>query len=196
MSTATPVFAGWRAAVLHRPDEGVQRLVRQLELLGLVVVLADFAPLGAGCGRVDVVFVDADQGFDGLLPWSAGAAPVPVVALLQSEAPGRISWAMAQGAGAMLPKPVAASAVYPSLVLAAHAFAERTAARARIAELEERLRLRPVVFAAARAVADGRGIDEQAAFRLLRRTAMRRRLTIEQVSADVLAGLQPLPEVG
>ncbi|MDQ0470300.1 ANTAR domain-containing response regulator [Labrys wisconsinensis] len=192
--SATPSFAGWRAAVLHRPDDGVERLVRQLALLGIEADVR-WTPLRRHAA-FDLVLVDADQGWDGLLPWQPGEAPAPVVALLGSEAPGRIAWAIDQGAGAFIAKPVVASAVYPALVLAASIHAERQAARRRAAILEERLRLRPVVHGAVKAIMAAQGLDEDAAYRCLRRTAMRRRMTLEHVAAGIVAGQLPLPEAG
>lgn len=190
--SATPSFAGWRAIVLHRPDAGIDRLARQLALLGLSASVR-WSPLVAG-EAFEVVLVDADQGWDGLLPWRPGHAPMPIVALLGSEAPGRIAWAIAQGAGAIMAKPVLASAVYPALVLASSIQSERMAAAGRIAGLEERLKLRPLVYGAMRRVMDARGLDEDGAYGVLRRTAMRRRLTIEQVAADIVSGCAPLSE--
>lgn len=193
--TPLPDLIGWRAVVLHRPDAGVERLVRQLGLLGLSAAVR-WQPLDLAETPADVVLVDADQGFDDLLPWGEGPAPLPVVALLQSEAPGRVAFALGKGAGAVIAKPVAAAAVYPALVLAAAVHAERRAAAERIARLEERVRLRPLVHAAVRALIEAEGLGEDAAYRRLRAAAMGRRLTIEQVAAEWVAGGLRRPEAG
>lgn len=190
----TPTFTGRRAVVLHRADPGIERLARQLLRLGLAVDVR-WLPLAAD-EACDVVLVDADQGWSGLLPWDGGAAPVPVVALLGSEAPGRIAWAMEHGAVAVIAKPIAASAVYPALVLATSLHAERTAQANRLAGLEERIRMRPLVHAGVQTIMAARKLDEEGAYRLLRSAAMRRRLTIEQVAAGIVAGAEPLPEAG
>lgn len=191
---STPNFVGLRAVILHRPDAGVERLARQLHLLGLAVEQR-WEPLGpdAAC---DIVLVDADQGWNGLLPWPAGAAPVPVVALLGSEAPGRIAWAIEQGAGAIIAKPIAPAAAYPALVLAHHVFEDRRLARERIEALTARLKLRGAVLRAVEAVALSTGTDEEAAYHRLRRFAMQRRMTLEQAAAAVLARGHALPEAG
>ena len=190
---ATPNFTGRRAIVLHRPDQGIERLARQLVRLGLTVDVR-WQPLGPD-EACDVVLVDADQGWNGLLPWE-GDGPVPVVALLGSEAPGRIAWAMEAGALAVIAKPIAASAVYPALVMATALHAERRSLAVRLAGLEERIRMRPLVHAGVRAIMAARDLAEEDAYRLLRATAMRRRLTVEQVAADIVAGAEPLPEAG
>ena len=120
-------FLGQRAIILHRPGETTDRLVRQCVLLGLRVE-ARWKPL-RGVEGVDIVLVDADEGWDGLLPWTPAEKPVPLVALLASEAPGRIAWALDQGADALIAKPLTASAVYPALVMATRRHAEAQAAR-------------------------------------------------------------------
>jgi AmiR/NasT family two-component response regulator len=191
--SATPTFAGQRALVLHRPDEGIDRLTRQLRLLGLEATV-QWQAINDRTSLPNLVLVDADQGWDGLFPWSPGEAPMPILALLASEAPGRIAWAIAQGCGAILAKPILASAIYPALVMATSIHHERRTARERLAELEERVRLRPLVHGAVHAIMRARGTDEEGAYRSLRRVAMRRRLAMEHVAAAIIAGNEPVPE--
>jgi len=194
MRRATPTFGGQHAVVLHRPDEGIERLLRQLQRLGLTVETR-WSPLRSSEG-VDLVFVDADQGFDELLPWRDAESPVPVIGLLQTEAPGRIAWMLKRGAVATIPKPVQTAAIYPAMIVAAALHAERREARARLAQLEERLRMRPIVHEAIRIVALAHGCDEEAAYRHLRDTAMQNRRPLEQIAAAVAASGQALPEAG
>ena len=115
-------FLGQRAVILHRPGETTDRLVRQCVLLGFRAE-ARWEPLRDD-EDADIVLVDADEGWDGLLPWMPAEKPAPLVALLASEAPGRIAWALDQGADALIAKPVTASAVYPALVMATRRHAE------------------------------------------------------------------------
>lgn len=190
----TPNFTGWRATVLHREDNTTERLSRQLKIIGFQVTvqwqLLDIADLP------DIILVDADQGWDGLLPWSGGNAPRPLVALLGSEAPGRIAWAMEQGVGAIIAKPLASSAVYPALVMALGIHRERKAVIDRIKHLEERVRLRPLVHAAVERIIAVRQVDEELAYTILRNCAMQRRVPMEQVAASILGGAEPMPEAG
>ena len=193
--TELPDLVGWRAVILHRPDESVDRIVRQLGLLGLSAH-TQWAPLDLGRTPAEIAFVDADQGWCGLLPWENGAPPIPLVALLQSEAPGRVAWALSQGAGAILSKPVAAAAIYPALVLAVSVHRERASNAERHALLEERIRMRPLVHGAVRAIMGCQHLDEDTAYRRLRLSAMGRRITMEQAAAEILAGVMQLPEAG
>jgi AmiR/NasT family two-component response regulator len=178
-------FLGQRAVILHRPGETTDRLLRQCALLGFRAQ-ARWRPLRAG-EDVDIVLVDADEGWDELLPWAPAEKPAPLVALLASEAPGRIAWALDQGADALIAKPVSASAVYPALVMAARRHAEARRLNDRIARLEERVRLRPLVHAAVRTLMTAEGCDESEAYGRLRREAMQTRLTLEQTAASILA---------
>jgi AmiR/NasT family two-component response regulator len=181
-------FLGQRAVILHRPGETTDRLVRQCMLLGLRAE-ARWRPLRAVVD-IDIVLVDADEGWDGLLPWAPAEKPVPLVALLASEAPGRIAWALDHGADALIAKPVSASAVYPALVMATRRHAEARQLNERIARLEERVRLRPLVHAAVRTLMVAEGCDENEAYGRLRREAMQARLTLEQTAASILTDPQ------
>lgn len=184
--SATPNFRGRRALVLHRAGDTTERISRQLALLGIATEVRWQALTDAD--GLDLVLVDADEGWTGLLPWrSPEGKPVPLVALLASEAPGRVAWALDQGADALLAKPVTASAVYPALVMAVRRHTEARAAAETLAELRERLRLRPLVRGAVERLQADRGWGEEEAVRHLRREAMRQRVTLEQCAAALLA---------
>lgn len=190
----TPNFTGWQAVILHREDSNIERLERQFGLLGMRATRR-WEPLSTWA-EADLVLVDADQGWDDLLPQTDGMSGKPLVALLGSEAPGRIAWAMEKGATAIIPKPVAASAIYPALVMAVSLHEERRAVSDKLRHLEERVRMRPLVHAAVEKLRAERGLTEDEAYAALRGCAMQRRLTMEQVAAMLLGGAEALPEVG
>lgn len=190
----TPNFTGWRAIVLHRSDSNTEKLSRQLKLLGFVVDMS-WRPL-AVAEQLDVAFIDADEGWDGLLPWKGSEnAPCPVVALLGSEAPSRIAWAMEMGAGAIIAKPIATSAIFPALVMATKIHEERQGVKRRIEYYEERIRMRPLVHRAVTTLMSARNLTEDQAYGLLRNSAMHRRVALENVAASFLAGHDELREV-
>jgi AmiR/NasT family two-component response regulator len=189
---ARPQLAGWHAVVLHRPHPATDNVVRQLERLGLSVkvVWPDFEPVDA---QANIVFFDADMGCDEQFPWAPGAAPMPLVALIGSEAPGRIEWALAQGANAHLLKPVTSAGVYSVLLIAAHGFENRQRLSAQLADLTERVRKRPVVARALLSLMQD-GLDAAAAMQRLRALAMEQRLTVEDAAEAMVAGVQRQPE--
>ncbi len=183
--TTTPGFTGLRAVILHRANDDVQRLTRQLGVLGLETHV-QWQPLKT-TATADLVLVDADAGWAGILPWERDKNPVPLIALLSSEAPGRVAWALDHGANALISKPVAASAVYPALVMAFRFHAQSLQVARELDDMRERLRLRPLVLAAVQALMQRFDLDEAAAYRQLRQQAMQNQLALEHVAADVLS---------
>lgn len=184
--TYTLNFIGQKCVVLHRPGETVNVLTRQLSVIGMSVT-SQWEPLDLKLTPADAVLVDADAGWPGILPWGSGLPQIPTVALLGSEAPSRIKWALEQGAGAIIAKPVSTSAVYPALVMAFHALAVARQQHDETSQLQERLRLRPLIAAAITQLMNEANIDEAAAHRRLRQQAMQSQQSLEQVSAALLA---------
>lgn len=183
----TPNFRGWNALIIHRHDDNAARLTRQLERLGMQVTVA-WPDMPEPAPTIDVVFVDGDNGFDGLFPWPPGEPAVPLIALIGSEAPGRLEWVLGQGAAAHLVKPVQSSGVFSALVLASATFERMRAMRQEIFALGERIAKRPLVFSALAQVMAMTGLDENQAYALLRSEAMRRRQPVEHLCEALLQG--------
>ncbi len=184
-SIGIPNFRTWSAIVLHRQHPDCVAVVRQLERIGLAT--RSVWPELEADDRADVIFFDADHGYDSQFPWAPGDAPMPLIALLGSEAPGRVEWAMGHGADAHLLKPIGSAGVFSALVIARQGFAARQALLREVADLRDRLRRRPVVASAIVAIMQGENLDEAAAFRRLRAIAMETRRTIEDAAESVVA---------
>jgi len=182
----TPTLGGARALVLHRPHATVQAVARQLGAIGLIVE-EHWPEAGAAALGADFLFFDADLCHDEQFPWKPGQAPMPTIALIGSEAPGRIEWALSQGADAQLLKPVGAGGVYSALLIARQAFDARRALAAEIADLRARLAERQTVVLAVTRLA-GAGRTEAEAYAHLRDLAMGRQETIEQAARRILDG--------
>lgn len=177
-------LATWHAVILHREHPSVDALKRQLELLHIRVSLVwpQIDGAGASC---DVVFFDADMGHDGQFPWPRGLAPMPMIALIGSEAPGRIEWALAQGSNAHLLKPIGSTGAYSALLIAAHAYQITRSQADDIRALEDRLRQRPVVVRAILKLLQQEGFDEAGAWKRLRKIAMDWGMTIEETAEAI-----------
>lgn len=187
MSAPVTNFRSLRAVVLHRRDHNRDALESQLRRIGLQVIC--LTPLaGESLPTADVVFFDADLGYQGLFPWERNAAPAPLIAVLASEAPGRLEWALDQGATSYLLKPIGSTGAFNALVVAFRLFAERREMRTALTDLAERVRARPIVVRAAIALMTGLGVSEDRALTLLRQTAMRERITVEALCARIAAG--------
>lgn len=173
------------AWVLHRPHPAIQGLMRQLAVIGLEVREA-WPDLPAEAISADFIFYDADPGHDAQFPWPPGQSPMPMVALIGSEAPGRLKWALTMGAHAQLLKPVSDKGVYAALLVARANFDRARASVAQIADLENRLSARQTVVQAVMIFAL-RGKTEAEAYELLRQTAMAWRVTIETAAERLVA---------
>jgi AmiR/NasT family two-component response regulator len=183
----TPSFIGWRALVVHQPHPNVDALLTQFERIGVAAShywpeITDLPDLD----RFNVVLIDADMGYDDQFPWEPGEAPIPVIALIGSEAPGRVSWAMRQGADAQMLKPIGSAGLYSALVAAAHGFAHRQALTAEIASLRSRLENRELLAEATAILMVRDNISAKAAFQKLRLTAMAERVTLEAMAARLV----------
>ena len=185
-------LAGARALILHRPHPTVTALERQLHAIGLSAqaVWPTLSPQEAP----DFLFFDVDMGFDGQFPWPPGQSPLPMIALIGSEAPGRIEWSLSCGAHAQLVKPIGDSGVYSALLIAGAAFQAQARMAQQIGDLQHRLGCRETVVRAIMALmADG--LTETEAFARLRRLATDRRETVE-AAADRIAQRPPMRDRG
>ncbi|WP_377294709.1 ANTAR domain-containing response regulator [Rhizobium sp. SG2393] len=177
-------LASWRAVILHREHPSIDALRRQLELLHIDVVTV-WPQLDEAHATADVVFFDADMGHDGQFPWPAGYAPMPMIALIGTEAPGRVQWALAQGSNAHLLKPIGSTGAYSALLIAQHAWEMARNQANDIRTLEDRLRQRPVVVRAVLKLIQGEGLDEAGAWKRMRRIAMDWGMTIEETAEAI-----------
>jgi len=187
MTARIPNFRGQRVLVLHRMDRNCEAIVEQLERLGAIVSVQWPAEAVSAEGA-DVLFFDSDLGFDGLFAWEPGGAALPMVAILGSEAPGRIEWTLAQEPSAYLMKPIGSTGVFSALSIAFHNFALRRSREQALRRTEEQLQLRGTVLRAAILLMKRHGIDDAESLHLMRAEAMRRRTTLEAVSALILDG--------
>lgn len=182
-------LGGARAVLLHRPHPTVQALERQLIAIGLVVEQC-WPDLAASVLGADFVFFDADHGHDSQFPWEAGAAPMPMISLIGSEAPGRIEWALNAGADAQLVKPIGDGGAFSALLTARAAFEARRALADEIAALRHRLDQRQTVVRAV-GMLMGLGKTEDEAYGQLRAMAMAWRISFEAAAERVVAAQRP-----
>jgi len=180
-----PNLGGARAVIVHRPHPTVAALKRQLGAIGLSVE-ACWPELPASAVMADYIFFDVDMGHDSQFPWKPGDAPMPMIALIGSEAPGRIEWALSQKAAGKILKPVGDGGVFSALLIARQTFDARNAMAAEIADLRARLSERQTVVQAVMLLARTAGSEERA-YDQLRQMAMSWRVTIEQAAARMIA---------
>lgn len=179
-----PNLGGARAFILHRPHPTVQAITRQLSAIGLIT-LDCWPELPPEALAADFAFFDADLGFDEQFPWKPGEAPMPLVALIGSEAPGRIEWALSHKADAQLLKPVGNAGVYSALLIARQSFEARKHLASEIASLRQRVAERQTIVRAVTALS--KGSDDERAYAQLRSLAMSWQISVEDAARRIVA---------
>lgn len=191
-----PNFSNKTALIIHRADSNVDALLSQLRRFNIEAICR-WPPRAKDFGPVDIVFFDVDNGFDGMFPWSQ--APIPLIAIIGSETPGRLAWAISQNPSAYLITPIGSKGVFQALVTAFHNHNDRTDLQREVADLRERLRCRPLVVHTILRIMSVLGIDDDAAFHVIRDESMRRRISVEacchELEAQADSFLSTIPEI-
>jgi len=179
-----------RALVIHGQDRNRTVLTETLTKLGLKIQAADptDAPvIRAAVRDAEIILFDADMAEAVATAWATERVAVPVIAIVGLEAPGRLLRAFELEPSAVLYKPLRSTGIYSALFFAANEHRRRQELAAKLQLLEGRHRSRRFVTRAVTRLMQDRGIDDDQAYRLLRKESMRRRLTIEEFAMQLLA---------
>jgi AmiR/NasT family two-component response regulator len=187
-------FNGGRAFAVTDRASSMDVLITALERLGVTtdpvnivgsVAAIDIATLQP---ERDIIFIDGDISDAATLPLSTVGylPPAPVIGLIGVAAPSRLKALMRAGATSFLRKPIHGSAVYPALFVGINEYRRHRHLEALLEDQERRRRgRRDVVKAIIRVMAD-HGIDDDAAYDLLRRRCMATRQTMEDLCRDLV----------
>ncbi|HTI00537.1 MAG TPA: ANTAR domain-containing protein [Acidisoma sp.] len=179
-------FAGRTALIIHQADHHRGALEAQIHRIGLTFrAQSPATTMTLEDAAVDFIFFDADTGHESLFPWGRAFPPVPLIALLASEAPGRIEWALSQHASGFIVKPIGSGRVFQTLLVAHQVHAEMKRLRDTVDDLAERVRARPLVVRATIEIMRLHGLDEVHALDRLRRAAMDARVSVESLAAGI-----------
>lgn len=188
MTRQSPFSVRGRHALIIMKDERETPLLRrQLHRLGMLVAEADPEQEIDPKLAADVIVLDADSFSIKPETTSALKAKAPVIALIGTETPSRLKWLLDLQPASFLVKPLRSAGLYTALVVAFDRAQRKSDEAAHIRKLEDRIRSRRVVFTAVLRMMRGHALSEEDAFALIRQTAMRHRMTIEQLSAEIIA---------
>lgn len=195
-------FRDIRAILIADPGAQLGALEITLERLGLIVQRLEPAAFGPAFTDLhedrDILLVDGDL-TDPVIVSSnptAGVPRIPVIGLIGVEAPGRLRTIMGLGATALMRKPVHNAAVYSALYLGVNEHRRQRELERRIEQQAMRLRGRRFVIRAMVQLAVQHGLNDDAAYALLRRESMRARQSLEDYCATLTSGgcqLIPVP---
>lgn len=196
MKRARPAmnFRGLQALLLLPNDQNLVILQSALQRLGLSAQSLDPSDTKAieddGELKIDIVFADADAWTTPSLP--AAMASYPVVALIGHETPTRLLRSQDMAADTFLLKPLKAQGVFTAIFFAVSQHRKQCCLESRISELNTKQTARRHVIKAILLIMDRFGLDEEEAYRRLRRESMSRRMSIEELSRAIAAGADDL----
>jgi AmiR/NasT family two-component response regulator len=176
--------------VIHGEDRNRTVLIETLTRLGLKIRVADPSDAPAireAIGKAEIVVFDTDMAEAVVLAWASERIAMPVIAIVGLEAPGRLQRAFELEPSAVLYKPLRSTGIYSALFFATNEYRRRHELATKTQLLEHRHRSRRFVTRAVLHLMRDRGIDDEEAFRLLRKESMRRRLTIEEYAVHLAA---------
>jgi len=194
--SAKPTDAGpARVAVLHPRDRDGEELLRQLRRAGAVAEL--YWPAAALSGEPDLLFCLVAPETRGLLEQWTVHGSAAVVAVVDSADGRALQFLQDATPHAVLVKPVAPGAVALQMVVARQASRYQQRMQAKIAKLEETLRLFRKVEQAKLVLMARRKLDEPRAYAFIRDQAMRRRVSVGAIATAIVEAdtlLLPDPE--
>lgn len=197
-------FSGGRAIVITDQPGATAMLIETLARLGVATDPADVVMTAADIDVAalqpdrDVILVDGDIIDGAMLPVSAigRLPPAPVIGLLGVSAPSRLKALMRAGATSFIRKPIHGAAVYPALFVGINEYRRRRYLEAQLDDQERRRRGRRDVVKAIIRTMFTHGIDDDAAYDLLRRQSMQTRQTMEDLCRDLLRSAEGQEHAG
>ncbi|UEM07817.1 ANTAR domain-containing protein (plasmid) [Skermanella rosea] len=182
-------FRGVRALLAVADAGAVETVAGTLKKLGAVVSVTspDLLTREMLAG-FDVLFLDLDLGIPEGCAWArlGQAPPLPVVGIVGVEAPSQLKALLQLGVTAHLRKPVQGASVYAALYLGINEFNRRRSVEGRLAAAEERRRGRRFVIKAVLQVMSQRSVNDDEAFQILRRESMKKQLSVEAFSEEII----------
>ncbi len=174
-----------RVLVVHPEDQDGEVLVRQLHRIGCQVRTV-WPPPTHLPEDLDAVFLLVERSGSEVLPWRAGASDPPLIAVVEYENPTLLKGLLDSGAVAVVNKPIRATGLLSTLVLARALGAYDRRMQVKIRKLEDQLRSRREIERATRLVMQLKGLNETDAYELMRSQATRARLSLGEVAARIL----------
>jgi AmiR/NasT family two-component response regulator len=176
---------GTRVLVLHPADEEMDELLRHLRrigcLAGLVWPLPSVLP-----ADVDVVFFAIGPTGSAIVPVAAAEPGPSLIAIVDFENPTALRSLLDTNAHSFISKPIRASGILSSLVMARALHGYQNRLLNKVAKLEETLRSRREIERATRILMEVKGSSEDSAYQLIRQQATAQRLAMGVVARSII----------
>jgi response regulator NasT len=202
LSTAPDTARGLRVLTADEDPQALERTAALLSELGHEVT-ACAASVREACDvivrddpdvAVVVVHDDVAHALD-LIEEISAASSGPVVAILGEADCDFAEAAAERGLSALAAEPTADS-LQAAIEVAVRRHAETSRLSEQVEQLEHALERRALIERAKGILMERHGLDERAAFELLRRQARSRQLSVVHLAGEVVEGLELAPDMG
>jgi len=174
--------------VIHPPDADGQAILEQMQRIGCRTELI-WPPVRAIPSGADVVFaglfIDSKDELRGMLrrtekPWPA------IICVVDYENPAMLELVLEFGAAAVTSKPVRSFGMLSNLVVAYTGLRRQIEAQERIAKLEKKIAGQKTITKAKSILIEMHGLSEQDAYKTIRKQAMYKRTSIEDMAQAII----------
>ncbi|MWB77417.1 ANTAR domain-containing protein [Pseudooceanicola sp. 216_PA32_1] len=179
---------GLSVAVVHPPDANGQTILDQLRRIGCRTDLV-WPPEKGLPSKVDVVFAgiyfDSQEQLKAMLRRAEKPAPA-IIAVVDYENPAMLELVLDLGAVAVTSKPVRSFGIMTNMVVARECQQRQYDLQDRISKLEKKLAGQKVISKAKSILMEMHGISEAEAFETIRKQAMSKRTSIEDMAQAII----------
>ena len=183
---------GLRVLVVHPPDNERVRLVEHLRRIGCMVETQWPVPetwSGSSTGNSDVMLLavehDVRADIQRLLKSTDGPRPT-LIAVVGYEDPSTLQLVLEAGAVAVIERPIRPFGLLTNLTIARSIWLEKRETEKRIRKLERKLAGLQRIQKAKSILMDGQGLSEVEAYESIRRQAMAKRLSMDDMAAAII----------
>ena len=179
---------GLRVQVVHPPDNERTQLVEHLRRIGCMVETQWPVP-DSWAEAADIVLLaiehDTRTEIQRLLKSDGGHRPT-LIAVVSYEDPSTLQLVLEAGAVAVIERPIRPFGLLTNLTIARSLWLERRAAEKRMRKLERKLAGIQRIQKAKVILMDGQGLNEAEAYESIRRQAMSKRLSMDDMAAAII----------
>jgi AmiR/NasT family two-component response regulator len=176
---------GLRVQVVHPPDSERVRLVEHLRRIGCMVETQWPVP-ECWTDSCDVMLLavehDVRSDIQRLLKSSDGSRPT-IIAVVGYEDPSTLQLVLEAGAVAVIERPIRPFGLLTNLTIARSIWLEKRETEKRIRKLERKL---SGIQKAKAILMDGQGLNEAEAYESIRRQAMAKRMSMDDMAAAII----------
>jgi AmiR/NasT family two-component response regulator len=177
---------GLRVQVVHPPDNERGRLVEHLRRIGCMVEMQWPVP-ECWSDSCDVMLLAIEHDVRGdIQRLLKSGVPPTLIAIVGYEDPSTLQLVLEAGAVAVIERPIRPFGLLTNLTIARSIWLEKRETDKRIRKLERKLSGLQRIQRAKAILMDGQGMSEAEAYESIRRQAMAKRLSMDEMAAAII----------